>query len=61
MNRQPVYHERVPDLRVVSRANGLWQAQRLRGKSTREHDAWEPLHPAADYQTAKSKMDASAS
>ncbi len=58
-SRNPVYHERFSYLRVVSKPNGRWQAQRLASKSTKGFDGWDGIHPPSDYATAKARMDRS--
>jgi hypothetical protein len=58
MKRKPVYFGTKK--RIISCANGLWQAQKHSGgEATREYDPWVALGPPTSYETANSRVRSS--
>jgi hypothetical protein len=60
MKRQPIYHEDNDSLRVISVANGYWQAQRKheRGPDSRtDQGGWRSISPATTREAAVNAMN----
>ena len=56
-NRKPVYLQRDPTVRIVSRPNGLWRAERrVAERATREDDHWVPISHDTTKEAAIQRM-----
>lgn len=53
MKRNPTFHKKNPEYRVVSKPNGEWAAQRkVSGSRSKTIDDWQDLHKPSTYDRA---------